>query len=171
MDEVKYPIRAASQITGLSSDNIRSWERRYNAITPQRVKGGRLYTEDDIQRLKLLKRAVDHGHSIGQIARLSDDALGDLPIGKPKPLEALAHGKDKNLSRQIDQILAFVEEFDPFNADRALSRLGTLLQPRDFVLAVVVPLMERVGEAWRSGRLGIAQEHLISATLRSVLGT
>lgn len=171
MTEPRYPIRAASQLTGLSSDSIRSWERRYGAIKPERGTGGRLYKEEDIRRLKLLKRAIDHGHSIGQIARLSDMALEHLPIGREEILPKTQPGNDHQLEKNIDQILAFVEEYDQLNADRILGRLGTLLEPRVFVLDVIVPLMKRVGDAWKKGSLSIAQEHMVSAALRNILGT
>ncbi|MEE2788494.1 MAG: MerR family transcriptional regulator, partial [Myxococcota bacterium] len=44
----------------MSTHTIRAWERRYNVITPLRSAGGtRRYSRDDVERLKLLKAAVE----------------------------------------------------------------------------------------------------------------
>jgi MerR family transcriptional regulator, light-induced transcriptional regulator len=66
--ETFYPIRAVAKLTGVPLDTIRAWERRYGAVTPQRGARGRLYSEKEVQRLKLLRDAVARGHSIGQVA-------------------------------------------------------------------------------------------------------
>jgi len=44
------------------------------------------------------------------------------------------------------------------------------LSPRDLVHAVVLPFMRRIGDDWHEGQLSVAQEHLASAVLRSLLG-
>lgn len=75
-EEVCFRIGAASRITGIPVDTLRIWERRYGVVTPGRSKGAdRLYKQEDIKRLGLLKRLVDRGHSIGSIAGLSDTVL------------------------------------------------------------------------------------------------
>jgi DNA-binding transcriptional MerR regulator len=68
----KYPIKVVSQMTGLSVHVIRAWEKRYNVVEPDRTDTNRrLYSEEDIEKLKLLNDAVHHGHHIGGIANLS----------------------------------------------------------------------------------------------------
>jgi DNA-binding transcriptional MerR regulator len=42
----------------------------------------RLYTADQVQRLGLLKRLVDRGHPIGQLAHLATDELRSLGGGE-----------------------------------------------------------------------------------------
>ena len=61
-----YPLRTASRLTGLSPDLRRAWERRYGVIEPMRTPGGtRRYSAADIERLRLVKAAVDAGLSTG----------------------------------------------------------------------------------------------------------
>src|SRR5687767_8040152 len=75
----RYPLRAVIRRTGLSADVIRAWERRYGAVAPSRSDGGqRLYSEDDVVRLVLLRNATAQGHSIGEIAALDISALEAL---------------------------------------------------------------------------------------------
>ncbi len=71
-----YKIGKASKLTGISTDKLRTWERRYEAITPVRSDGGvRLYAYDDILRLKLMKTLIDSGDSISNVATLGLEAL------------------------------------------------------------------------------------------------
>ena len=71
-----YPIRYVSQRTGLTPHVIRAWEKRYNAVVPDRsAKNRRLYCEEDVERLKLLKAAKDAGHTISQLAQLGLEDL------------------------------------------------------------------------------------------------
>jgi len=74
--EDAYRIAAVSRLTGMPIPTIRMWERRYGVVTPARSTGnGRLYSRGDIDRLVLLKAAVDAGHAIGTVASLSDDQI------------------------------------------------------------------------------------------------
>jgi DNA-binding transcriptional MerR regulator len=63
-------------MTGISPDALRIWERRYAAVLPQRSPGGgRLYSPQDVARLRLMKQLVDAGDAIGEVANLDLDAL------------------------------------------------------------------------------------------------
>jgi len=84
-----YPIRAVAQMTGISLDTLRAWERRYEAVTPRRSDRGRVYTEADVNRLRHLGALVDRGHAIGTIARLDDAQLRRLV----ESTEALSPGR------------------------------------------------------------------------------
>ena len=71
-----YKIGAVSRITGIGSETLRAWERRYQAVIPSRTTSGdRNYSRDDVAKLLLLKSMVDVGISIGTIAGLSYEQL------------------------------------------------------------------------------------------------
>ena len=71
-----YRIAAVSRSTGIPIATIRIWEHRYGAVQPIRsAKNSRLYSRDDIERLALLKAAVDEGHAIGTIAVLNNQQI------------------------------------------------------------------------------------------------
>ncbi len=71
-----YRIGAVAKVTGISPDKLRVWERRYAAVIPERsANGGRLYSPEDIARLRLMRQLVEAGDSIGAVATLSVDAL------------------------------------------------------------------------------------------------
>ncbi len=72
LDGGRYRIGSVSDLTGIPTHTLRAWERRYGASDPERTEAGfRLYTEEDVGRLTLIKRLSDLGHAIGSIANLS----------------------------------------------------------------------------------------------------
>ena len=99
-DEAKYRVGMVSKMTGLSTHTLRMWEKRYAAVLPKRTEaGGRLYTDDDVERLRLLHNLVQSGHSIGGIAKLPDADLRSMAAAFPAPsryigrIRTLAAGK------------------------------------------------------------------------------
>ena len=71
-----YKIGAVSNITGLTTHLIRSWERRHDFKIAQRSEGGtRLYSDQDIVRLSLIRDLLKRGDAIGEVAGLSEEAL------------------------------------------------------------------------------------------------
>ena len=164
--EPHYPIRTAARLTSLSVDTLRAWERRYQAVTPERTDRGRLYTKDNITKLILLRRLVEQGYSIGQIAPLSPEDLQDLLAPPPsiEPTPSVA-------TPQVKQLADMFAAFEDIRANAELNRLAILTPPRELVLQTLLPLMREVGERWHKGEMGIAQEHLVSASMRGVLGS
>jgi len=71
-----YRIGAVARLTGIPPDTLRVWERRYDLVKPLRSEGGgRLYSQEDVTRLGLIKRLVDNGQAIGTIAELTLEQL------------------------------------------------------------------------------------------------
>jgi len=159
-----YPIRAAARLTQLSIETLRAWEKRYKAVEPVRRKGIRLYSDSDVERLSLLRRAIQHGHSIGQASRLSNKAL--LSLRDAVTTSRVAEANEP----PIERILAAIDEFHYAAADRELGRLASLMPPRDLIHKIALPLMRIVGERWHEQRMRVAQEHLISQLVSNLLG-
>ena len=50
-----YKMSTVSRLSGFSPTRLRVWERRYQLLTPTRLPGGhRLYTEEDVQALRVV---------------------------------------------------------------------------------------------------------------------
>lgn len=74
-----YKIGAVSRITGVGSETLRAWERRYKAVIPNRSESGdRQYSREDVTKLLMLKTLTESGISIGTIAGLGSDELKSL---------------------------------------------------------------------------------------------
>src|SRR5579863_5765283 len=76
-------IGAIAQEIGLTKDTLRVWERRYGFPQPLRSSGGeRLYPQEQVTKLRLVKRLLDAGHrpskvlpqSITQLQQLAEDS-------------------------------------------------------------------------------------------------
>jgi methanogenic corrinoid protein MtbC1 len=160
---VPYRIGAVSRLTGISTDTLRAWERRYGAVTPPRAGRGRDYDQGDVERLILLRRAVEKGHAIGTIARLPDSQL--------RALLTEQNGGAGEVSSLVDPLLAALDRFDYAELSERLGRIAALLPPVETVRQVVFPLMREVGERWHRGEVSVAQEHMISGLVQGVLGT
>jgi DNA-binding transcriptional MerR regulator len=130
--EARYPIRAVSKLTGVGIDTLRAWERRYHAVTPTRDERGRLYSESDIVRLRLLNQAVASGHTIGRVAQLPDGELRRLTSAwaaeRPMPVA----------STRVDFSTALAR-FDSVAVERELATLAAVLPPSELVRDVVLP--------------------------------
>lgn len=160
---VAYSIGAASKLTGISADTLRAWERRYAAVTPQRGGRRRGYNQEELERLILLRRAVERGHTISSVANLPVQTLRNL-------LEA-DRGEPADVAALIRPLLASLEDFDYAALNEQLRRMAALLPPEDLVHQVVLPLMREVGERWHRGQLSVAQEHMMTGLTQHLLGT
>ncbi len=163
----RYRIGAVTRLTGLSADVIRVWERRYGVIRPVRSEGGsRLYSEADISRLRQLRQAIDKGHSIGQAAKLPAEELEHLLGSQPDSAVA-----EDPYSTAQERFLEAIERMDVASADMELSRAATLFPVKTLVTQVIAPILEQVGERWAHKELGVAQEHVASGLIRSLLNS
>ena len=156
---IHYPIAAVSKLTGIRLDTLRAWERRYKVVSPVRDGRGRLYSEQDVQRLQLLRQAVENGHPISQASLLSNSQLLQLVGAPPQREEGFADG-----------IVDAIERFDYAEADQELGRIAALIAPKDFLYNVALPLMKHVGDAYHSKTMNVAQEHMSSSLVRNILG-
>ena len=166
----RYPIRAVSRLTGIGIDTLRAWERRHGAVTPSRDDRGRMYTDADIARLRLLRGAVEHGHSIGRLAGLTDAELRRLAATAGENA-ALAVVPTQRTPLDTAVLTAALQRFDATSIDQQISRLAAVLPPLELLRDVLMPVLAQVGDEWHRGPARIAHEHLMSSTMRNILGS
>jgi DNA-binding transcriptional MerR regulator/methylmalonyl-CoA mutase cobalamin-binding subunit len=170
-----FTIRSVSQITGIKPYVIRTWERRYGAIDPQRTPTNRrIYAKSDIEKLTLLKQAVERGHSISQIAAMSRSELSELLASTPA--QAMSPAGVANGAYRLEspesyrqQSLLAAADLDPKRLEQILADAVVNLSRSDFIHRVVVPLLHMVGDRWSSGKLRVSAEHMTTAVIRSFL--
>jgi MerR family transcriptional regulator, light-induced transcriptional regulator len=174
----RHPIGVVVERTGLSQDVLRVWERRYRAVEPSRGEGGhRLYSDDDIARLRLLSAATAAGRSIGQVAPLSTDELSRMvqedATARLDPVRSAVRHRD--ISRRaptldvVDQAHELSAKLDAVELEHVLRRAVAQFGVTAFIEDVASPLLRRIGEDWHAGRLSIAQEHLASSTVHDII--
>jgi DNA-binding transcriptional MerR regulator/methylmalonyl-CoA mutase cobalamin-binding subunit len=161
-----HSMKAACQLTGLSPDILRAWERRYGAVQPIRDDNGRrVYAGADIVKLRLLRQATDLGQPIHRVARLStaalEDMLRDVPTRGPAP----------GLTDLVTRLLDSVENYRPDVCDEILGLAVAGLSPREAVNLVLGPALVEAGARWHAGRFSAAQEHLLTASVERLVMT
>jgi DNA-binding transcriptional MerR regulator/methylmalonyl-CoA mutase cobalamin-binding subunit len=159
-------MKAACQLTGLSPDTLRAWERRYSAVQPKRDGNGRrVYERADVARLRLLRQAVDLGQPIHRAARLSTAELESL-------LRETREGEPaQDLTDLVMRLLDAVANYRPDLCDEILGLAIAGLSPRDAVQFVLTPALVQAGSRWHSGEFSAAQEHLLTASVERLVMT
>lgn len=171
-----FNIQVASQLSGVASATIRAWEKRYNAVVPERGDNGhRLYSEKDIEKLALLFRLTEVGQSIGKIAHLELPELKEVftallhepyqerHLSSPQVAEADYHRILTSLSLALASYKVDIIAHE-------LEKATALFSPRDLALRIVIPLFQEIGQKVVHGELNVAQEHTLSALTTFYLG-
>lgn len=169
MSSARYKVAAVTQMTGISPFVLRMWERRYGPFARTRTDGGgRLYDDEDVARLRLVKRLVDAGHAIGEVARL---APGELSRITARYHAAPARDDGKLFETVADRFVEAVSRLDTDAAARAFTQGALFLDPIDVVEKLARPILQRIGDGWESGVVSIAVEHAATAVIRAHLET
>ena len=161
-------IAAVERDTGLSKDTLRVWERRYGFPAPERdAIGERVYTFDQVEKLRVIKRLLDAGHRPGRIV--------PLPFGE---LQRLSLSTVEQTRRQVPDAMGSADlaaymgllrrhEIGQLRTElgRSLSRHGVAR----FVTEVVSPLNAAVGDAWIRGQMEVFEEHMYTEAMQAVL--
>jgi MerR family transcriptional regulator, light-induced transcriptional regulator len=150
-------IGELSRRTAVAPELLRAWERRYGLLQPARSTGGyRLYSEEDVERVRAMQVHLAGGLSAAEaatLARVASPARGQAPRGA-ETLAALQAALDVFDGTAAHAVL-----------DQALSEL-TL----DAVLGqIVLPYLAALGARWERREASIAQEHFASSLLRGRL--
>ncbi len=161
--EACFSIAAVERDTGLAKDTLRVWERRYGFPTPARdANGERVYPPDQVDKLRLIRRLLDHGRrpagvvgaSVDELARMLDDCVcppGAAPATREDGLLQLVR---LHRSAELNAALR-----------QALMKQGL----QRFVADTVAPLAAAVGEAWVRGEVEVPEEHLFTEQVQNVL--
>ena len=161
MDAVapQLSIEEIARDTGLGKDTLRVWERRYGFPDPLRTTTGeRIYSSQQLQRLRLICRLIDQGCRPGRVVPLSIEELDRLAVQKT---ESNQTSSDPVIEGLIDLLLSGnTEEFKT-----VLLGLLDKQGPKKFVYVTVEPLLELTGDAWAKGDIPIYLEHFVTQQL------
>jgi methanogenic corrinoid protein MtbC1 len=142
----------------VSPELLRAWERRYGLLKPDRSEGGlRLYTADDLARVRAMQHHLTTGLAAAEAARLAASAPGeaDRPAAAPSGARA--------------ELAAAFAAMDEPAAHEVLDELFAVATLDTALSAVVVPYLHELGERWERGQASVAEEHFASGVLRGRL--
>lgn len=151
-------IGELSKRSGVSVELLRAWERRYGLLKPARSPGGlRLYSPQDLQRVRVMREHLAAGLAAAEAAALTSQAEleQEPPTLRVDALrEALADALDR---------------FDESRAQTIFDRLLALTTLDTLLLEIVLPYLHQLGERWERGQVSVAQEHFASGVVRGRL--
>lgn len=170
-----HTIDAVARKTGLSAHVIRIWEKRYRAVQPARsASNRRQYSDEEIERLSLLRSLTQSGQSIGYVAKLPTETLRSLAAAPAAPSpgasrSAPAGAAAPSAAVLLEESLTAVRALDTRALATALKRAEFALGTQGMLQRVAAPLARTLGEWWREGSITAAHEHFATALLRTHL--
>jgi DNA-binding transcriptional MerR regulator/methylmalonyl-CoA mutase cobalamin-binding subunit len=165
---ITVSIAAVERDTGLSKDTLRVWERRYSFPQPGRdAFGERTYPLDQVDKLRIIKRLMDQGHRPGKIMGFPVEHLQQLAESTTAAPARASETSDsyEDLQSYLDLIKQHRVEEMRRQLAQSLLRVGL----SRFVIEIVAPLNEMVGDAWTRGHFEIFEEHLYTESIHVIL--
>lgn len=156
-DDKLLNLSQLMQHAGITKLVIHAWERRYGLTPECRTESKRrLYTFEQAERFRLLKKGSDAGYRIGNLVGYSLDELYRLER-KINAEAGLGEGLDLLISRRLEEFEAW---FIPLAEQQSVE---------NFLLHTVPYLMQEVGKLWAEKKVSIADEHFVTACVKRIL--
>ena len=154
-------IGEAASASGISTETLRIWERRYGRPTPIRLPSGhRRYPESEVIWLRRMAEGLARGHRPGMLVRLSDEELDTL-LEQRKP--------GAPLPTWVESALDHIRAFRGLEFRHLLDQVCTEYTPVQVCDSCVAPFLDAMGRAWADGRVDIRHEHYASDQLEDWL--
>lgn len=168
-----YTIKQASRLTGVPSATLRAWERRYAVVRPARNDAGyRVYDEGAITAILSLRRLIDAGWSPAEAARVVRDggveAAATTPGDKPaaEPGVTLEREDPHEPTVLLRDFLDAAARLDSVGLEECLDRAFVAGSFELVAERWLFPALSALGDAWATGRIDVAGEHLASQAVR-----
>ena len=159
-------IGELSRRLGVSDHVLRAWERRYGLLHPVRSAGGfRLYSENDVRRVRRMQAHLGQGLSPAEAAR----AAIHEERAAPATAEVAGQRRDRRPADAARELAAALDTHDEPAAQAILDELLSTLTMETVVRDVVLPYLRELGERWQRGDIGVADEHFASNVIRGRL--
>ncbi len=161
-----WNITSVERDTGISKDTLRMWERRYSFPRPNRdAIGERLYTIEQVEKLRVIKRLIDTGQRPGKIIGLDIAALRELAT----QCSATSMSEPMHNESLTFEFMAMIKNHQIEAFRRGLAEQIAKHGIAKTVKEIIAPLTYNIGEAWRAGNLEVFEEHLYTESIHVVL--
>ncbi|MBU8850888.1 MerR family transcriptional regulator [Priestia megaterium] len=159
--EGKYNIKAISNMVGIQPGTLRAWERRYQILNPVRNESGhRLYTEEDLRKLKWLTEKVSGGFTISQAVSLLETESSTVGTFE-------AEGEVDSPQKIRDELLTMLLSFEEGKAQDLINHAFSLYSVEKVVIDILGSLLVTVGDMWEKGQITSAHEHYTTQVLKT----
>ncbi len=139
-----FKTQTVARLTGFSPSVLRTWETRYDILQPERTaQGHRLYTQEDLAVLRSVRKLLDDGLQIGEVATLGRDRLLEghqlLTPVDDQPAEP-AHG----LGARVEGLVATAQRLSSPGLQHQLDLAFQTWSAEFVVTEILVPAWKRL---------------------------
>jgi len=153
-------IGALSRAVGVPAETLRTWERRYGY--PQafrRSSGHRRYPLETVDRLVMVRELMEQGHKASSVVAATREELRKLrAVGRG----GVVRRPSGEVVGTLDDWMGATHRMDGRELDRLLHESWSSLGSLPFMQDVLAPYLNEVGNQWKSGDLGVGEEHYAS---------
>ncbi len=161
-----FSISDLEQLSGISTHTIRIWERRYNALKPDRSAGNtRFYNDNQLRRLLNIVSLVNSGVKISKACTIEESEMDTY----------LQNEMDKDISNKL-HFDNYVNKLIKYGFDYNENLINILLSDcianygvTETYKSVIYPLLIRLGIMWRTDVYCPSQEHFLTSIIRQKL--
>lgn len=172
-----YNIKQAAAKAGVSVPVLRAWERRYGIVSPPRTASGyRRFDDETVARIRTMRELVGEGWSPSSASAAI--LAGEVPVRRDPDHGATASPRhasdgDRETAADIDIAARLVDasrDLDTAALELVLDDLFTRGSFERVAAELLFPSLRLLGDAWASGEVSVAGEHLASGAVLRRLG-
>lgn len=157
-----YTLTDLERLTGIKTDTIRVWEKRYGLLTANRTYSNRRwYTGEDLKKLINVATLNKYGYKISTIASMPDRDLKENAAG--------IAGSIADSEVLISSLVKAMSEFNEAAVNEILLKSVIKKGFERTITSVVFPFLRQVGVMWHTGSADVSSEHFISEIIRRKL--
>lgn len=158
-----FTISELQRYSGVNVHSIRAWEKRYNALKPNRSKGNtRYYDGNQLRRLLNIVSLLHENYKISELCSMTDSMLSELLNNKLKDTKDISESDEFLVSQMVSSAIAFDESLFDKIYNRSVAKYGI----ENSYLKVIYPSVQRLGILWSMEGISVAQEHYITHLIR-----
>ncbi len=161
-----FSISELAQYSGIKSHTIRIWEKRYDALRPDRSAGNtRHYNGKQLKRLLNISSLLDTDYKVSELCAMPDEKLKALHASR---FDTAIPVQEEYF---VLQLISAALTFDELQFVHVFSHCVLRYGLKDTYMLVLYPALNRIGLMWLSDSLPTASEHFISNLIRQKIFT
>lgn len=155
----RFNIKTIESLTGIKIPTIRTWEKRYSILKPNRTETGiRLYSISEVAQFLNIVYLNKNGWKISNISKLS-----------VKEIQYHVNNIDQennNYALEINHFILAILSFNQDEINQIYLRLNHNYSFETTVENFLFPLLHRIGILWQTNTIDIIHEHFISSFIQ-----
>jgi methanogenic corrinoid protein MtbC1 len=172
--QTMYNIKQAAERAGVSVPVLRAWERRYGIVKPERSPSGyRRFDDESIARVRAMRTLVHDGWSPSAAAAAILEGRAPVEVSVAEPTASTPRDSDAAIpgDEQLgDRFVRAAAALDAGAVDEVLDDLFSRGSFERVAADLLFPALRRLGNAWATGEVSVAGEHLASNAVLRRLG-